>query len=89
MKIQARIVEYKDVEIRADDFFMGICESYLVAIRRSGQYINGKGEWESWDDCNGHGSGLYKQHGKATTEEIRAMNAIKVINNTILPKIKE
>lgn len=42
-------------------------------------YINDNGYWECWDDCRGHGSGLYHIDRQATEEEKKTAEAIAVL----------
>jgi len=52
-----------------------------------GEYINQEGFWESWQDT--HGSGITEVYRKATDEEIKTMEAFKIMRTVIQTPISK
>ncbi len=72
MKVRAEVItrENVDVEINVNDVFTNILSKLRTESNvPSDAYINNNGEWESWDDLGGRGSGLTTVHRPATATE--------------------
>ena len=87
MKVRAEVVDisYREVKVNASEVFKQMQLKWIKEIgRRSDQYINRDGIWESWEDT--HGSGIYYQHGAASDQEVTIYNAFKLLEEVIKEK---
>lgn len=82
MKITATTtkIETVEVEVSPKTVADNLREFWLKGLNKTADYyINHKGEWETWDDCGGQGSGFYEQHGKASKQEKEVLKAFNLI----------
>lgn len=71
-------IDPKDVIDQLQRKFVNSCKDPLMM---GGEYINQDGYWESWQDT--HGSGITQVYRKATEEEVKTMEAFKIMRTVI------